>query len=424
MATTAVLLSLPNQSFAIDVNATATALRLANTITGGYMPSNDPLFADMVTKVSAGDVQGAALIAANSKYFANYLARRLAFQMQNPALDSSVVTDSDATAYLIAHFTGAGGVKPSISSIWSENATYLVNVNGTPTHAAALTPAQLVSIDWMASLVAQPGQNAKDLAGAPVAIPAKHVGGYATLSDRINDNSFAEYGATAGTNLRMIEGIWEIATGLQLLDFASTSALVQDTPRFIPQYDPNFFKGQGQTACIACHGGGLPSANHGYATVADTFNFDAKNGFTYIAAPTTATKKSLGSDPALRAGNATCNLAANPLPVCNPDSLGVDANQGWDLSKTWMASGMLNTLGWSGPTSGQGLNALGAAIGQAKIVYENFVKRVVSEICPLGVFTQSEVSSIAAAANPNAKPAGSDDIRTIVAKVAAHASCQ
>ena len=417
------LMSHAQTSFALDAAATGTALRLANTITGGYMPSTDPIFTGMVSKVQAGDLQGAALDAANSKYFANYLARRLAFQMQNPSLDASTVTDSDATAFLIAHFAGAGGTKPSISTIWSENATYLVNVNGTPTHAASLTPAQLVTVDWMAMLTQQQGQNAKDTNNAPVAIPQKHVGGYATLSDRPGDNSFAAYGATAGTNLRFIEGIWEISTGLGLIDFASSNSLTQDTPRFIPQYDPNFFVGTGQPACISCHGGGLPAVPHGYSAVADTFNFDPTNGFTYIATPTTATRKSLGSDPTKRATNLACDLAATPTAVCNPDSTGVDPNNGWDVGKTWQATGVLNILGWKGPTTGQGLNALGAALGQASIVYENLVKRVVTEVCPMGTFTVSDVKGIAAAANPYATPAGTDDIRTIVAKVASNASC-
>jgi hypothetical protein len=49
---------------AIDVQATVTALRLKNTITGGQMPVSDPMFASMVAKVQAGDVFGAADIAA------------------------------------------------------------------------------------------------------------------------------------------------------------------------------------------------------------------------------------------------------------------------------------------------------------------------------------------------------------------------
>lgn len=410
-------------------NATVTALRLANEITGGYMPTTDPLFTQMVSQVQAGNIQGAAATAANSKYFANYLARRLAFQMQTPSLDASAITDSDATAYLIAHFVGGNGFSPSISTIWSEDATYLVDVNGTNTHAASLG-AQEAAVDWSSQLVQVQGQNAQvvtfngntpSFALGP--IPQKDVGGYVTLSDRNGDNSFAMYGASAGTNLRFIEGIWEISTGLQLADFENTSASPQSTPRFVPEYDPNFFNGQGQPACISCHGGGLSSANHGYAAVADVFDFDPKNGFSYYSMQTTGTRKSLGSDPNKRSANLNCNLAATPTPVCNPDSLGVDINNGWDVSATWSSSGMLSRMEWTGPTTGQGLNALGQAIGQAGIVYQNMVKRVIGEICPLGAFTTDQVAQIANLANPYAQPKGTDDIRTIVAAVASNQSC-
>jgi hypothetical protein len=416
----------PQISLALDVNSTATALRLSNTITGGFMPSNDPLFAQMVSQVASGNVSAAAATAANSKYFASYMARRLALQMMTPSLDASTGTDNDASAFLIAHFVGSAGITPSLSSIWSDNSTYLVNVGGTQTHAAALTPAQLAAVNWMTDLVKVAGQNAKAVNGnavTTVAIPVKHVGGYVTLSDRANDNSFAQWGATAGTNLRMIEGIWQIATGLTLVDTMSSNALVQDVPKFIPQYDPNFFQGQGQAACIACHAGGMASLNHGYSTVADLFDFSATNGLTYIATPTTATRKSLGSDAAKRNGVNTCNLVNAPTTVCNPDSIGVDANQAWNVSTTWGPMGILTTMGWQGPTAGQGLNELGSALGQAGVIYKNFVRRVVNEICPLGDLTQADVSRIAAAANPFAMPKGSDDIRTIVAMVASHPSC-
>lgn len=413
---------------AIDVASTTEALRLANTITGGFMPTNDPLFAQMVSKVAAGDVEGAAAIAANSKYTASYLARRMAFQMQNPSLDASIVTDSDATAFVMAHFIGTSASKPSISTLWSENATYLVDTGGAaPVHAATLTAAQLNTIDWTTALVQQPGQNAQVSTNGTLAlgpIPVKHVGGYVTLSDRVNDNSFAMYGATAGTNLRFIEGIWEISTGLGLLDVASPSALAQDAPRFVPEYDPNFFHGQGQTACIACHGGGMPSLVHGYATVADVFNYDTGKGFTYYATQATNTRKSLGSDAGKRNTNLTCNLTRTPTPVCNPDSAGVDPNNAWDVSKTWQGTGVLAAMGWIGPTSGQGLNELGTAIGKAGIVYENMVKRVVNEICPMGIFQTAQISAIAKTVNPYAAVPGTDDIRTIVAKVAADPSCQ
>ena len=264
------------------------------------------------------------------------------------------------------------------------------------------------------------GQNAKAVANGtatPVAIPDNHVGGYVTLSDRPNDNSFAMFGATAGTNLRMIEGVWTISTGLQVLDFASSDALVQYVPRFVPEYDPNFFHGTGQNACISCHGGGLTSLNHGYSTVGDLWDFDATNGLVYFATPTIATRKSLASDPKKRTANATCNLTKIPTPVCNPDSSGTDPNQAWDLSITWGTSGLLDKLGWSGPRNGQGLAALGAALGQAMIVYQNFTWRAIREICPTGTFSQANIDRIAAAGK------AADDIRVIVAQVAANSSC-
>ncbi|MGZ3722018.1 MAG: hypothetical protein ACXVA9_03745 [Bdellovibrionales bacterium] len=414
-------------TYAIDVEATATALRLANTITGGFMPSSDPLFLAMVTKIQNKDIEGAAAIASSSKYAASYLARRLAFQMQNPSLEAAIVTDSDATAFVIAHLVGTPTVQPSISTIWSENATYLVNVGGTQVHAASLSAAQLQAVDWTTALVQMPGQQAQVLNGANTAlgpIPAKHVGGYVTLSDRANDNSFAMYGATSGTNLRMIEGIWEIGTGMGLLDVASPTAVAQDAPRFVPEYDSNFFHGQGQTACIACHGGGMSSLNHGYSTVADVFDYDPQNGFTYIATPSTSTMKSLGSDPNKRQTNVACNLTKKPMPVCNPDSAGADINNGWDLTKTWQATGALAAMGWTGPTTGQGLNELGSALGKAKIVYEFLTKRIVGEICPMGIFSAAEVAQIAASANPNSPVPGTDDVRTLISKIASHVSCQ
>jgi hypothetical protein len=429
------ILTFTTQSQAQDAGK-AVALRLNAIITGGIMPVSDPIFTQMVAKVQAGDIYGAAELAAKSKYFASYLARRLALQMMTPALDASQGTDNDASAFLIAKFAGAAGSPPSISSIWSDNATYTLNLGGTATvRAAALTQIQKDTIDWSAVLVRQPGQFARsaNAGNAPlVQIPAKHVGGYTTLSDRANDNSFAMFGATAGTNLRFIEGIWQISTGLSLLDVSSSNALVQDVPRFIPQYDPNFFIGQGQAACISCHGGGMPSNNHGYAAVADIYDF-TNNGFVFTEASLTRaqattnnTLKSLGSDPSKRTGGSgaqNCNLAANPKPVCNPDGTTADLNQSWNVGTTWGSSGVLTTMGWTGPTAGQGLNELGQAIGKAGIVYSFLVKRVVNELCPLGSISLAEVNKIAAAANPNAIPKGTDDIRTIVAMVASHKSC-
>lgn len=401
----------------IDVQATVTALRMRNAITGGFMPTNDPLFAQMVSRIQAGDPVGAAQIAANTRYFANYLARRLALQMQNPALDEAGMTDNDATAFLIAHFVGAGG-PPRLSTIWSENATYLpVLPDGTAKRAADLTNAEKASLDWT-SLARLGGQ--QDSTGAY--IPVKHVGGYTTLSDRGNDNSFAQFGATAGTNLRMIAGIWEISTGLTLTDVASVSAGVQEVPRFVPVFDNNFFHGQGQPACVSCHGGGMVSLDHGYATVANVFNFTG-DGLVFIPTPTTRTMKSLGSDPNSRGNTLVCNLARTPTPVCNPESPDVDPQHGWDVSKVWSETGVLTVMGWKGPTQGHGLQSLGYSIGQSWIMYQFFTKRVIGELCPLGNFSAAEINRIAALANPWADPAGSDDIRTIVAHVAASPGC-
>lgn len=423
---TVTLFSYP--SAAIDIEATAKALRLSNTITGGYMPSSDPLFAQMVTRIQEGNLLAAAQIASNSKYFSAYLGRRLALQMQSPALDASAGTDNDATAFLMAHFSGTATTPPSLSSIWSENATYLVNTAAGQLHVADVPADVKAALDWPASLVRIEGQQIGSFVNnrptnTKVTLPSKHVGGYVTLSDRPNDNSYAMYGATAGTNLRFIEGIWEISTGLTLMNVASTDARVQDVPRFIPSNDPNFLHGNGQTACIGCHGGGMASLTHGYAAVADIFDYDQNQGFAFNAAPTTQTMKSLGSDPNKRAATLTCNLNRTPTAVCNQDSDGVGTVQAWDVSKTWSNLGILVKMGWTGPTSGEGLNELGAAIGKARIVYEYFVKRVVAEICPLGQFTDADVASIASLANPNIVPKGTDDIRTIVAKVATHETC-
>jgi hypothetical protein len=402
--------------WAIDVTSTAIALRLRNAITGGLLPLTDPIFTGMVSKVAAGDIYGAAVSAAGSKYFANYLARRLALQMQSPALDTAGIRDSDGSTFLIAHFAGP---TPRISTIWSENATYLaVDANGKAVHASTLSDAAADATDW-SQLVRVGGQ--QDANG--VFLPVQNVGGYTTLSDRNGDTSYAIYGATAGTNLRFIEGIWEIATGLSLLDVASLAASVSQVPRFVPEYDPSFFQGQGQPACISCHGGGMSSLDHGYATVANIFDVTGK-GFTFIAVPTVQTMKSLGSDPGQRARNQACNLSRTPTPVCNPESPDVDPHQGWDVARTWEQSGVLRTMGWVGATNGQGLQTLGFELTKAWIVYQYLTQRVIHELCPLGTFSATDITRIAATANPWADPPGSDDVRTIVAQVAASAGCQ
>ncbi len=410
------------------------ALRLSGVITGGSMPTNSADFTTMVGQVGTGDYYGAALTAAQSQYGTGYLLRRMAFQMQNASYTASTVTDNDATAFVLAHFAGVGGVS-GVSKLWSDNFTCTVNVtrNGTTTniHVADLTTAEKNSIDFRSALTCTSGQNAVDLlatnaaqAAAPkdttaasviVTLPPKHVGGYTTLSDRVNDNSFAQIGATAGTNLRYIENIWMVATGMDLLAFASTEGRSQNVPKFIPENDPHFLLGGGQTACIACHAGGLAALNHGYSTLADLFDFTDR-GLTYNTAPTTGTMKSLGSNAGNRAKTATCDLSK--FTVCNPDSVGADVNQGWDLSSTWGARGMLATLGWTGATSGQGLNSLGAAIGKAGIVYSNMVKRVLREICPLGAVPAKDITTITTAFQ------SSDDIKMVIAQVASNPACR
>jgi hypothetical protein len=401
------------------------ALRISGIITGGSMPTNSADFATMTTQVSNGDYYGAALTAVDSPYGASYLLRRLAFQMQNAGYTASSVTDSDATAFILAHFIGAtgSGTTASIKKLWSDNQTCLVkNSAGVMVHVADLTDAEKITTDFTKAISCTTGQTAADPASATVpaariTIPVKHVGGYVTLSDRAGDNSIAQVGATAGTNLRYIENIWMVATGLDLLSFASTDAHVQDVPRFVPENDSHFLNGNGQTACIACHGGGLAAITHGYATIADLFDFDAVKGLMYIATPTTGTMKSLGSDPTKRAANLACTSAT---AVCNPDSSSATVlpTQNWDLATTWGARGMLTTLGWNGATSGQGLNTLGAAIGQANIVYTNLVKRVIKEVCPLGAVPATDLTAI------NSLAQSSDDIKLVIAKVASNPACR
>lgn len=245
------------------------------------------------------------------------------------------------------------------------------------------------------------------------------------------DESFAQYGALLGTNLRMNEAIWEVATGLTLIDFEDTTfaltqlAQAQGVPRFVPENNPNFFVGQGQSACISCHGGGLSAIAHGYATVADVFDYDENNGFVYSdpSIATSAERKSLGSNSNSRVATLACNLKKTPTLACNADSPGVDANQSWDLS-SWQQTGMLNVMGWTGPITGQGINSLGVALGKASIVYEFLTERVIKEVCPVGYFTATDVTNIANAANPFAIVPGTDDIATIVALVASNPSCQ
>src|SRR5262249_29687249 len=159
------------------------------------------------------------------------------------------------------------------------------------------------------------------------------------------------------------------------------------------------FRGQGQPACIACHGGGMTSLDHGYAAVANVFDFTGQ-GLEFIANPTTNTMKSLGSDRRQRQANLLCDLTATPTPVCNPESTDVDPQQGWDVSKVWDQSGVLRTMGWQGSVTGYGLQELGYSIAKSWIVYQFFTQRVIGELCPLGTFTANDINQIAATGNP------------------------
>jgi hypothetical protein len=430
----------------MDVQSTVKALRIANMITGGFMPTSDPLFTQMVTQVKNGQTYDAAWTAVTSPYFANYLARRFALQMQTPALDASSVTDGDGSVFLIAHFTGGPTWKPSISTIWSENQSYgvTVPVAGVPTvvHIQSLPTATVFSIgaediDYSKAIaVAGPQQAILQSSGGFMQtptlanIPNQDIGGYVTASQGRGDASFAQYGAFLGTNLRMIEGIWEISTGLTLADFEDNLFATDQkdqaaaVPQFVPQDNPNFYVGQGQAACIACHGGGLSAIKHGYATVADVFEYGANVGFIYndVAATDPTQRKSLGSNGRNRTATLACNLTKTPGIACNAGSAGVGTNKAWDLS-SWQANGMLSRMGWRGPVTGQGLNQLGVAIGKASLVYENLTVRVINEICPVGSFTYADVSNIANQVDPFGSSPGTDDLRTIIALVASNPSC-
>lgn len=430
-------------SFATDPAVVASALRMSNTLTGGSLPTNSPEFQSMVTSITSNDYYGAALTAIQSNYGSNYLLRRLALQMQNPLLDASIVNDSDASAFILAHFSGTtnGGMQtlaPSISKIWSDNLTCAVKVTRggvlTTVKVADMTNAEKAAADWKSSLTCVPGQTVVDslataaaTAAAPMqaltvvnmTLPTKHVGGYLTLSDRPEDTSFAQYGATAGTNLRFITGMWEIATGMEIIAFASAEGRAQNVPRFVPENDTNFFpfKDQGQTACISCHAGGSAALNHGYATIADLFNFNANmGGFQYYTAQATGTRKSLGSDAGKRQSILTCNMTS--FTECNQDSVGVGTSQSWDLAPTWGSRGLLNTMDWQGATTGQGLSTLGVALGKAGIVFKNLTLRIQREICPLGALPTTDLNAIAAVGQ------SSDDIRQMIAQLASNPACR
>jgi hypothetical protein len=126
--------------------------------------------------------------------------------------------------------------------------------------------------------------------------------------------------------------------------------------------------------------------------------------------------KSLGSMSNNRNATLQCNMTT--FKTCNPDSIQVMPNKGWDVAVTWQASGILSQWGWKGATSGSGLNALGVAIGQAAGVYSWLAQRVMNEICPLGSLHPSDLAAI------GAQGQATDDLRTIVAAVASAPTCQ
>ena len=166
---------------------------------------------------------------------------------------------------------------------------------------------------------------------------------------------------------------------------------------------------------------------HGYSTLVDLFNYDTVPGLEFIAAPKTATMKSLGSNTATRTNVANC-LSTHSFPAgfttCNPDSLGASTTQAWDLT-SWQQGGLLASWGWTGAVTGTGLNALGVAVGQASIVYQYMVSRVIGEICPLGSVSAASQAAIASEAQTGALAAADkDNFGYIVASIASDVSCR
>ena len=75
-------------------------------------------------------------------------------------------------------------------------------------------------------------------------------------------------------------------------------------------------------------------------------------------------------------------------------------------------------MGWNGPITGNGLNALGAALGKASLVYQFMVQRVIGEICPQGSISAAQQASIASMAQSK------DSFGYIVASVASDPTCR
>jgi hypothetical protein len=242
--------------------------------------------------------------------------------------------------------------------------------------------------------------------------------------------------------LRAIEFIYQIAFGVTLASMETTTGVTADmTPRFVPSNDPNFMVGQNQAACISCHGGGATSRLHGYAVFADKWDSD---GFTTFYNPTPKYNpggtnqngtlgKSFGSNTLQEHRNAVADCTDQANIACNPASPGVDSNTApWDLS-LWKSTGLLDKWGWKGAITGNGLNALGIAVGQATLTYQFMTQRVINQICPLGSFNQAQIDNIAsgamakeAAAQASATHVSADQgpYGYIVVQVATDPSCQ
>lgn len=412
-----------NNVYADATADTVCALRISGMIAGGALAPSSPEYAEILGKCAGGDYYGAALAALNSAAGTRHLVRRLAKQMMNPGFDASGVLDNDATLFIIANLTGSG-TGANISKLWSEDATYVVRImrgdDPVELKIGDLTPAELRAVDFRTAIVRRNGQTVRDRDNKPIALPVKHVGGYLTLSDRRSDTSIAEYGLSAGTNLRMIAALYATTMGFKVEDLASTTdALIQYAPRFVDASDSNFFVGKGQPACLSCHGGGSVSITKGYSVFADVLDYSNVNGLTYRLNVANSPRKSLGSAANLRNSVQRCNTGApNFDKDCNPESLTIDSNQGWDLASVWGSNGTLNRMGWTGPTSGQGLNALGSALGRAKRVYTFMVERVIKEICPLHSISDETIARISQEAYV------ADDFKHIVARVASEPTCR
>lgn len=472
LAASAIAWLAPGNASASTLSATVQAVRMAGKITCGSMPATDPAFQTMVAKLSATppDYMGAATAAVQSKYFARCLPLRMARQMQNPTLSEAGVPVSQSIIFIVGELVGAAGTQPSISKLWSDNATFIFNqpggncwaqgslgstcviggaapFGGPPGYPGGTARGQYCTsldpqygtfigdIDWQTQVIKVPAQCVVDStltvinSGSPPVLysqlPQMHVGGYMTLSNTWYEKNFAEAAMKAGTNLRAIEFMYEIATGWTVPQMETTQAppltnLAPNAPAFVHAADRNFSSPVSQTACLACHGGGVSSLKHGYNTFADLFDYvdTAYFGMWYNSTiPAPQNRKSNGSDPTIRANTVACTTSNYATNNCNPYSqLADDTNFSWDLSD--FAPVQSGAWGWHGPLAGNGLNALGQALGQADIVYQFMTKRVVNEICPpVQNFPQATINQIAAQAKTL------DSFPYIVEAVASNPAC-